>query len=137
MSYRIPTTCPDYNSQGGLAELLDLAYGVQTVAAATSTPITIKEGHVFVTYSGIATMTLAAPVAGLRSAGGDDGCVLRIVDVGGYAHTITTGSSGINGSKHVITMGYGSPLAAAAGNAVSLIAKGGVWYTISSTNTLT
>ena len=105
MSYRIPATSPDYNAENsGAIANFDRAFGVQYASTATGA-IAIKEGTVFLTYAGAAAFTLAAPIAGLQSAGGDDGRELTIIDPGGHAHTVTTPSNGINGNKHVATWG--------------------------------
>jgi hypothetical protein len=94
----------------------------------TDGAITVKDGTVFLNKGSAAAMTLAAPVSGLPSAGGDDGKMLRIVDVTGFAHAITTPANKINGNKLTVTLESGSPLAGAKGNAVTLRAQGGVWY---------
>jgi hypothetical protein len=75
-----------------------------------------------ITKAGVAVMTLAAPVAGARSAGGMDGAVLNLVDTGGHAHTVTTGTNGYNGSTHIATFG------GTVGNNMTVKAYNGVWY---------
>ena len=120
MSYRIPSTSPDFESSGGAIENFDLAFGTQ--AAAANGAISIKEGTVFLTKAGVAAMTLAVPTAGAQSAGGDDGRELTVIDTTGNAHTVTTPSNGINGNKHIATFG------GTTGQFGTLIAYNGVWY---------
>jgi len=119
MSYRIPTSSPDYNSTGAIGNL-DLVFGVQVAAA--NGAITVKEGTVFLTKAGVAAMTLAVPTAGLPSAGGDDGRELTVIDTTGNAHTVTTPASGINGNKHIATFG------ATVGQFGTFLAYNGAWY---------
>jgi hypothetical protein len=61
-------------------------------------------------------LTLAQPGAA------DD--TLRIVDVSGKAHTISTGSNGINGSMNLITFSGNK------GASITLLAYAGVWYAV-------
>jgi hypothetical protein len=96
--------------------------GLQIVAAAGPTAIAATHGKVVATYAGVAAMTLAAPVAGSPAAGGNDGQTLKIIDVSGHAHTITTGASGINGNHHIATS------SGSAGDEISFTAYNGVWY---------
>lgn len=120
MSYRIPTNSPDYASGNAISNF-DNAFGTQLAAAATGA-VSIKEGTLFLTYAGVAAFTLAAPIAGAQSAGGDDGRELTVIDVGGHAHTITTPSNVINGNKHIATFG------GTVGQFGTLVAYNGVWY---------
>lgn len=121
MSYRIPVNSPDLHAGGGgpIANF-DLAFGVEYDGA--SGAIAAKEGTVFLTKAGVAAMTLAAPVAGLPSVGGDDGRELTIMDVTGNAHTVTTPAGGINGNKHIATFG------AVVGQFGTFVAYNGAWY---------
>src|SRR5579864_6673782 len=91
-----------YSSPGSANSIFDNTFGVQ-VAAGSADAITIKEGTVFITSSGVNAMTLAAPVAGLPSAGGDDGKILVIMSTTAHAHTVTTPANVINGADDTIT----------------------------------
>jgi hypothetical protein len=92
--------------------------------------ITIKSGIVHITKGSAAALTLAAPVAGLPSAGGDDGKELIIRSNTAFAHTVTiaNGLAGAGASADVGTFG------AAANNGVSLYAYNGAWYQIPGSN---
>src|SRR5437867_426315 len=69
---------------------------------ASPTPVTVIDadgqitgrGALIIVKTGVAALTLNAPLIP-----DDDGSVLRIVDVGGHAHTVTTPTNGINGNK--------------------------------------
>jgi hypothetical protein len=132
---KVATTSPDYESAGpfkAINDALDVIDGFLGVEVdAVDGAIAIKEGTVFITKGSAAALTLAAPTSGLPSAGtpGDDGKVLRIVGTTTFAHTVTTPSNKINGNKHIATY-------ANAGDAVVLAAKGGVWYTVANSTTL-
>jgi hypothetical protein len=107
-------------------DAIDAALGLEVDAA--SGAIAAKEGKVVViTKAGVAAMTLAAPVAGLPTAGGDDGKVLRVVSATAQAHTITTPAAKINGASAIATF------AAAIGNGITFVAYNGVWYVSGST----
>jgi hypothetical protein len=125
LTFRIPSNSVDYNQYNAIGNL-DLFFGTQTAAADGA--IGIKEGTVFVTKASAAALTLAAPAAGAQSAGGDDGRELVVIDTTGYAHTVTTPANAINGTKHIVTMQSGSPLASAAGTMFSVRAFNGKWY---------
>lgn len=127
----VPSTSPDQDTL--LAQALNLPAQFQVAAGAadaitagggklgSATPIS---GLVFVTTAGVDAMTLASPVAGAPSAGGNDGLYLLVIDMGGHAHTITTAANKINGNKHVATFG-GTALQYAL-----FVAYQGVWYLI-------
>jgi hypothetical protein len=66
-------------------------------------------------------MTLANPTTLVQ-----DGMTIEIIETGTGAHTVTTGSNGINGASHIATFG------GAAGDNLVLIALGGSWYVESS-----
>jgi hypothetical protein len=95
------------------------------VAYGATSAIALREGTVMVGLgqSGIINYTLGTPIAGLPSAGGDDGRMLAIICLTGYAHTITTGSSVINGNKHVLT--FSTPFL---GGSAILMAYAGTWW---------
>lgn len=79
-------------------------------------------GTVFVQSAGVDAMTLATPVSGPQEVGGNDGQVLRVIDDGGHAHTITTASNKIVPSHHVLTFG------GTRGQFIELRAFAGLWY---------
>ncbi|HEY0701267.1 MAG TPA: hypothetical protein VGD60_00725 [Candidatus Acidoferrales bacterium] len=91
--------------------------------------IGITSGLVEITDSGAALLTLAAPVAGAPSAGGNDGQRLTIIATTAHAHTVTTPASGVQpSSHHIITF-------AAAYDVVELEACNGAWVVLYSTTT--
>jgi hypothetical protein len=88
--------------------------------------IPVSSGTHSINGSGALAMTLAAPVAGSRESGGDDGKKLHIVAGTAQAHTVTTPANKINGNKLTATF------AAAVGNGIELVANNGVWMVRSS-----
>lgn len=129
---QLTSSSPDYHE--GLSPValmsanfatIDAKHGVEVDSA--SGAIAITQGVAVITKSSAAAMTLAGPTAGLPSAGGNDGQVLRIVSTTAQAHTVTTPSNKINGASTTLTFGT------AVGNFAELIAYGGVWYTLSKT----
>jgi hypothetical protein len=113
------TTAPPFNTSGTFAAgLFEPA-----VPAAASGAIAIGTGNVLITDASAAALTLALPIAGAASAGGQDGASLTIISTTAAAHTVTTPANGINGTLHVATF------AAAVGNAITLTAYNGKWYT--------
>lgn len=84
--------------------------------------ITQKSGVVTLSSSGANVMTLADPTAGALSAGGDDGKRLAIVAKTAHAHTVATITGISSGANHKATFG------GAIGDALHLMALGGVWY---------
>lgn len=119
--FRIP-----YSSPGSVNSSFDALCGVQVASGATDA-ITIKEGTVFITSTGVDALTLAAPTAGLPSAGGDDGKILVIKVASAHAHTVTTPANAINGSDDTITF------TASVANYIELRANAGVWWTFGNT----
>src|SRR4051812_5164046 len=95
--------------------------------AAADGAITAKTGTVMITKGSIAALTLAAPIAGNRDAGGDDGKELCIQSTTAFAHVITSGVRGFNakGSSGTATF------AAAKGNGIYLVAWNGDWWVTS------
>lgn len=129
----VPSTSPDYDDEFGTIHnaamaSLDVDGGVQVVTATGAGAISPIVGKVVITASGAALLTLAQPVAGLPSAGGNDGQQLTIFSTAAHAHTVTTASNGINGAKHVATF-------AAAQDVIVLTAYNGVWYTVGANTT--
>lgn len=79
----------------------------------------------FITYGAAGAYTLANPVAGKPlpgGGGGQDGATLEITSTTAFAHSITAGTNGINGAKHIITF------PATAGITIRLKAFGGSWW---------
>lgn len=126
--YQIATTSPDY--EGGNSPLAAISTALATIdglhgtqVAAASGAISIVQGMVLITKSSTAAMTLANPTAGLPSAGGNDGQELVILSTTAHAHTVTTGTNGLNGAHSVATY-------TAALDFVRLRAYNGSWYAV-------
>jgi hypothetical protein len=113
------TTAPSINGtgtlSGALQDNLQIASGDGAITAF---------GRVLITKVTAAALTLAVPVAGAPSAGGQDGSVLSVTDTTGHAHTVTTPANGIVGSKHIATFG------GTANNTLVLVAYNGIWYVV-------
>lgn len=132
----IPATSPDQDTVLGQAENMRLQFEVLTgttdviqggggslsalISAGGAVPIT---GKSLIKTAGVDACTLANPVAGNPAAGGNDGLEITIIDLGGHAHTVTTGANKINGNKHIATF------PGTLGTQIKLIAYNGVWYT--------
>lgn len=121
------TSSPDVTDSVDVIALLTAAIlaidargTIQEPAAAGA--IAVAGGRVLLKAGSAAAMTLAAPAAGLPSAGGQDGLDFLIISTDAYAYTVTTAANGINGNKHIATFG------GAAGDSVRLVAYNGVWY---------
>jgi len=117
---------PDFHSTGWSNDYnaaMDIIDALSAIGAAGADgAIGLKEGTVFITKSASAALlTLAAPVAGLPAAGGDDGKVLRIKSTTAKAHTVTTPSNKIDGITAVATFG------GAVTDFIELIAYNGIW----------
>jgi hypothetical protein len=121
----IASTSPDYNSNGGVAKVLDDFHQRQVLSADGA--ITIKSGVVLITKGTACAATLAAPTAGAVSAGGDDGKVLIIRPTVAAAHTVTTPANKINTNKLTATFA-----GAALTEYQQLVAYNGVWYSMAS-----
>ena len=92
------------------------------VTGSTAAAITAKSGIVILDCASAATaLTIADPIAGA-----DDGKLLTIIDIVGKADIITDATSGFNGkgSSGTLTFTDAKP-----GQAVQLVAYGGLWYT--------
>lgn len=111
-------TTPPFNTSGTLAAVVQ----EPAVAFAASGAVSIPGGTVFITASGAAALTLAAPIAGPASSGGHDGLSISFISTTAEDHTVTTPANAINGSKHVGTFG------GAIGDGFTLTAYNGVWY---------
>ena len=90
----------------------------KTAVASADGAITIQNSTVIVTKGTAAALTLAAPTATTH-----DGVEITVISTTAAAHTVTAPSNKINGATAVATFG------AAIGNAVTLVAYQGVWYT--------
>lgn len=102
------TTAPTLNTTGSLLTPLTLLTG--------STDAVPGVGKYAVTTAGVDAMTLNAPSAA------DDGLTIEITDIGGHAHTVTTGTNGFNGASHVATF------SGTAQACLRLTAKNSIWY---------
>ena len=136
----VPAASPDYDTVVGQSANLPFQFEVlsgttdaitggagqldQPPPGSPSTPIC---GTSFIATAGVDATTLATPVAGAPSAGGNDGLEITIVSTTANAHTVTTAANKINGSKHIATF------AAAVGNFITFVAYNGVWYVLAST----
>ena len=116
--FEVLTGTTDVITGGG--GLLDLPPGLSTTQ---STPIC---GTSFIETAGVDACTLAQPVAGAPSAGGNDGLEITIIDNSGHAHTVTTAASKITPSHHLITFG------GTQGSFVTLVARNGFWIPVQS-----
>ena len=116
------TTAPSFDTTA----MPDAGDMVEPVQVAAADGAITGLGVVLITKGSAAALTLTQPVAGLPSAGGQDGARLVVTDTSGYRHTITTAASGIVGGFHIATCGG----AAGAGMNKSLIlrAYNGTWY---------
>jgi uncharacterized protein (UPF0333 family) len=132
LNVAVPATgAPDYGGGATDFALLCLAliainsgfFGAAkyTAAGAIAVPA-VGTATAFLKAGSAAAMTLAAPVTGAPSAGGQDGVNLTIIAEDAYAYTVTTPANGIVGSKHVATW------TAAVGNSIDLVAQGGAWW---------
>ena len=100
--------------------------GVHAVAVQSADGALPLQGFAPVTKSTAAALTLGTPTAGLPSAGGNDGQTLTVCDTTGAAHTVTTATNKINGSKHIATFG------GTIGQFGTFRAYNGIWYLTSS-----
>ena len=90
--------------------------GVQTFTASGAIPLV--SGTYLLGGSGVDAMTLATPAAT-----GQDGITLTIVATTAHAHTVTTAANKIVPAHSVVTF-------AAAGDYVTLVSAGGLWYPV-------
>lgn len=108
-------------------QLIEQALLAQELPLTVSSSGAIVPGaseQVFITAGSAAALTLANPVAGKPipgGGGGQDGATLILTSTTAFAHTVTTGANGVNGSKHVITF------PATAYTSVFLKAYNGTW----------
>jgi len=116
-----PAEFPDRLTQLQIAvqqdELAYTAYEKYTAAGAIAVG-----GNVGLKTGTAGAMTIAAPIAGAQSAGGQDGTVMRIVAYDAEAYTVTGPTNCFNGADHIATFG------GAIGDVLGLIADNGIWY---------
>ncbi len=130
----VPATSPDQDTIVGQGVNLPFQYeiltgttdaivggggtlnGVAGVGAAV--PIV---GTSFIETAGVDACTLATPVAGDPSVGGNDGLEITIIDNGGHAHTVTTAAGIITPAHHLATFN------GTQGSFVTFIARNGKW----------
>lgn len=129
----VPSSSPDSSTILGEAANLPFQYEVLTgttdviqggggsaaaVSGGAAAPIC---GTSFIETAGVDACTLAAPVAGPVSQGGNDGLEITIIDNGGHAHTVTAPANSIVPAHHLLTFG------GTRGSFITLIARNGVW----------
>jgi hypothetical protein len=88
------------------------------------TPPTEGIGYYAITKGSIAALTIAAPTAGARSAGGQDGIELVIWTETAFAHVITCASNGFNDKGASGTLTW----TATKGLGTRLVARNGRWW---------
>ncbi len=71
-------------------------------------------------------MTLANPIAGAQSAGGNDGMTMKLVSADAALYTVTLGTNAIDGAYHIISFGSSTSIA---GIGITLTAYNGAWLT--------
>ena len=132
---------PDYDGVVGQAGNLPTQYEVLTgttdvitggagqlllpPGSATQTTVPIV-GTSFIETAGVDACTLATPVAGAPSAGGNDGLEITIIDNSGHAHTVTAAANKITPSHHLATFN------GTQGSFVTFIARNGFWIVLAS-----
>lgn len=135
----VGTGSPDYDTVVGQSSNLPFQFEVLTgttdvitggggslnlppgLSATTSVPIC---GTSFIETAGVNATTLASPVAGAPSAGGNDGLEITIIDNSGHAHTVTAAANAITPSHHLITFN------GTQGSFVTLVARNGKWLPV-------
>lgn len=130
---------PDYDTVVGQSSNLPFQYEVLTGTtdvitggagvldlppAVGQTPTTPICGTSFIESSGVDACTLATPVAGAPSAGGNDGLEITIIDNSGHAHTVTAAANVITPSHHLVTFN------GTQGSFVTLVARNGKWLPV-------
>ena len=86
---------------------------------------------VLITKGTAATLTIAAPTAGVPAKGGHDGMRVTVLSTTAAAHTLTNSSPGFNGAGSGSDVGT---FGAAIGNWITLEAYNGAWYVVGSLN---
>lgn len=129
----VSTSSPDYDTVVGQSSNLPFQFEVLTgttdvitgggglLGSGATPPIC---GTSFIETAGVDACTLAQPVAGAPSAGGNDGLEITIVDNGGHAHTVTTAAAGITPGHHLATFN------GTQGSFVTFVARNGKWIPV-------
>ena len=135
----VATTSPDYDAVVGQSSNLPFQFEVLTgttdvitggggllnlpsgLSASSFAPIC---GTSFIESTVVDACTLAQPVAGAPSAGGNDGLEITIIDNSGHAHTVTTAAAGITPAHHLMTFN------GTQGSFVTLMARNGFWIPV-------
>lgn len=135
------TASPDYSTAAGQGINLPFQYEVLTGTTdviqggggslkalagnpgATAPPIC---GTSFIETAGVDACTIAAPVAGPPSAGGNDGLEITIFDNGGHIHTVTAPAGAITPAHHLLTF------SGTQGAFITLVARNGKWLVAAS-----
>jgi hypothetical protein len=86
--------------------------------------IPVSSGTIFLDAGSALAMTLAAPLSGSPSAGGQDGTIIEIISLTAEAHTVTTPADAISGGFHIATFG------GAIGDLITLRAQDGLWIPV-------
>lgn len=109
----------------GTTDVIQGGGGVLNVPSSVGvTPATPICGTSFIESTVVDACTLATPVAGAPSAGGNDGLEITIVDNSGHAHTVTTAANKITPSHHIITFN------GTQGSFITLIGRNGFWLPV-------
>ena len=95
-------------------------HGAYTLLRGTADTIPFP-GSILVSSAGVNSMTLPTPIAGEQRYGGDDGKTVFVISNTAQAHSITTPTNGIIGSRHLATFTAG------VGNNITLMAMNGTW----------
>lgn len=114
-----------YEVLTGTTDVIQGGGGTLNSIAAVGAAVPIV-GTSFIESSGVDACTLATPVAGDPSAGGNDGLEITIVDNGGHAHTVTTAAGIIVPAHHLATFN------GTQGSFVTFIARNGKWLVLAS-----
>jgi hypothetical protein len=135
----VAPTSPDYDTVVGQSSNLPFQFEVLTgttdvitggggvinlpsgLSVASFAPIC---GTSFIETAGVDATTLATPLAGAPSAGGNDGLEITIIDNSGNAHTVTTAANKITPAHHLATFN------GAKGSFVTLMARNGFWIPV-------
>ena len=122
-----PAEFPDRLTELQIATQLDeqnnLAEAVYTSAGA------IAPGGVAILNAGgtsAIAMTLANPLPGAQSAGGNDGMRMKLVSADAALYTVTCGTDSIDGAYTIISFGKDTSIA---GIGIDLVAFNGGWLT--------
>lgn len=116
---------PSFNGSAGPpvgAAVQDFYLNVTANGSLDFTGPNTPYGSAFITKGSAAVLTLTKPTAGTK-----DGFTLTVISTTAFAHTITTGANGFNGSLTTATFG------AAVGNFIVLKAFNGSWWVVGNT----